>query len=249
MNVRLLLAFLALAGSVLWADCRANHGVPCFTVRGTQTQWQLFRNGATDVRKFASISVIALRRDGSTVTVQESDYGGLFSSAERKQKHSSLYLAPDRQIVALDHTARTIGRREPLIWHDLPYRRSSVGDLDCRSGILHSGADFIKKDTTAVAGISVVKWYRTLGNGGSEEIYLAPSLDCMALKAHSIHKNSWRVPTFINTWEVSAVQLGEPNADLFALPSDYREIEHPGRRGLLRHIEANRQHATAQPAR
>jgi hypothetical protein len=234
MNVLCRLALCAAAALSLSAECRTSLGVPCFTARITQTQWQLFRNGPADIRKFVRTSVDAVREDSSSVTVQESSYGSPFNTAERPQKVSSLYLAPDKQIVFLDHNARTIGRREPLSWQDLPYRRSKNGDTHCESGIRHSGTDFTRGETAVVAGIPAVRWYRSLANGGSEEIYLAPSVDCLTLKARTTMKNEWHLPVFINTMEVTSVELGEPRADLFALPSDYREIEHPHRQRLLR---------------
>lgn len=251
MDVRVLLVFLALAAPAVFAqakNCRTALGVPCFTVRGTHTQWQLFRNGPADIRKFTSTSVNALRSDGSSVTVRESRFGHLFSSGNDKQKQSSLYLAPEKQIVTLNHTARTIARREPLIWHDLPFRRSADGDASCQSGIRHSGTDFTMKGTATVAGVPVVKWYRSLANGGSEEIYLAPSLDCLTLKAYSGHKNAWRLPTFVDSWEVSSVELGDPSPSLFALPSEYRPVEDSSRLGLLRFVEENRRRGVAKPA-
>ncbi|MGH9630965.1 MAG: hypothetical protein ACRD7E_21860 [Bryobacteraceae bacterium] len=99
-----------------------------------------------------------------------------------------------------------------------------------------------------LAGISVVKWHRTHANGGSEEIYLTPSLDCMVLKAYVIFKNVWRLPTFVRSLEVTSVELGEPNPDLFALPSEYRVVEDPRRRRLLEYIEANRGRGAVKPA-
>lgn len=153
--------------------------------------------------------------------------------ATAKWRSSWLYLSPENAIITVNYNSRTIARREPLIRHDLPYRRAAEHDLTCESGIRHFGTDFSRKSETTVAGIPVVIWRRSLGNG-SEEQYLAPSLDCMPLKTYKILKNQWWLPTFIDSFEASSVQFGEPAADLFALPSGYRQIENPERAGLIR---------------
>ena len=222
------------------APCRTPLGVPCYTLRGEYTQWQAFREGWTDIRQFKTLSLSAVRRDGSNVTVRDGSHGDLFDSAAVRWKTALLFLAPDKSIVTLNHTAQTISRREPLIWHDLPYRRSIDGDAICSSGIRHSGTDFTMAGTATVLGIPVVKWRRSLSNGGSEEQYLAPSLDCIALKLNRTYKNNWWIPTLIDSWEVTSVTLGEPAPGLFALPAGYRPVEDPRRGQLLMYLDASR---------
>lgn len=240
---RVLWAGLAVAAIPCFAQppaCRTPLDIPCHTVRGTHTQWEAFRTGFTDVRQVKGSYVGALRRDGSSVSRHGVNSRSLFSSEGSTSDHAWFYLAPQEEIVSVDHTQRTIARREPLIWHDRPYRRSVEGDATCKSGILHSGTDFRMTGEDQIAGVRVVRWYRDLGNGGEEEQYLAPSLDCMALKLSKVHRNALRLPTFILSLEVTSVEFGDPNSDLFALPSDYREIEDPRRASLIRFLEANR---------
>lgn len=192
-------------------------------------------SGSHEVVKWVSTSVDALRGDGSRVDVADDSVWRLMGPSSHF-KGSWLYLAPENEIVTVDDTKQTIARREPLIWHDLPYRRSAAHDSTCRSGILHSGTDFSMKETGKVAGVEVVKWRRRLGNDGYEEQYLAPSLDCIALKTYSIRKNSLRLPTFISSSEATSIQFGEPAADLFVLPTGYRQVEDPRRAALLRRL-------------
>lgn len=227
-------------------SCRSPLGVPCYTIRGTHTQWQAFRQGVTDITKFKSDFISALRRDGSHMDWQEQSFGGIFESSGRTFKMTGLYLAPEKTIVSLNHTEKTVSRREPLIWHDLPYRRSQDHDDTCRTGILHWGTDFSIISNSAVAGIPVVKWSRSLGNG-SEDLYLAPLLDCIALKSYRIQKNAVWIPTMIDSSEVTSVDLKEPAPELFAVPAEYRVVENRERARLLQHLKANQGRGAVAP--
>jgi hypothetical protein len=95
------------------------------------------------------------------------------------------------------------------------------------------------KDTATVAGLAVARWYRTLGNGGYEEEYLAPLLDCIGLKSYSIRRNALWLPTFIDSSEATSVEFGEPAADLFTLPRGYRQVDDPRRAELLKRRGSN----------
>ncbi len=182
--------------------------------------------------------VDALSRDGSHATVTEDSFWRTFSREGGVRKSVSLYLAANNEIVTVNFSEETIARREPLIWHDLPYRRSVKGDDTCNSGILHFGTDFRMEGTTTVAGVRVIKWFRPLEKG-SEEEYLAPSLDCVPLKVYRLQRNALWLPTFIQSQEASSVEFGEPNPELFKLPSAYREIEDPRRAFLMRYLQEN----------
>jgi hypothetical protein len=121
-----------------------------------------------------------------------------------------MFLVPEGRIVRVFHKDQTFSSRTPLIWHDRPYRRSKPGDTVCSSGILHNGTDFHLAGTDTVAGIPVVKWSRNYAKL-KEDIYLAPSLDCRALKGVQLHLNDWHLPVFRNWMEATAVKLGEPD--------------------------------------
>lgn len=232
--------FAALTESVLAQQptCRTILDLPCYTIRMSHRQWQIFMNGSAEIVMFTDASIAALRSDDSRVVVGDSSSWQLLGTRSN-HKGSWLYLAPENEIVTVDDTNQTIARREPLIWHDLPYRRSVPNDSTCRSGILHFGTDFNMKGTFTVAGVAVVRWYRTLGNGGYEEEYLAPSLDCIPLKMYSIRRNALWLPTFINSSEATSVEFGEPVADLFTLPPGYRQVEDPRRAELLKRRGSN----------
>lgn len=239
MCICVLLAAFSLSAGAAFAQqavCRTPLNVRCYTIRGARTHWQAFRNGATDIVQSTTTLVYASRRDGSTVTSQETSDWRLFG-ATRKSRGSWLYLSPENAIVTVNYNDHTSAQREPLIWHDLPHRRAAEHDLTCESGIRHFGTDFSRKGEATVAGVPVVIWRRSLGNG-SEEQYLAPSLDCIPLRSYEILSNQWWLRTFIDSFEATSVQFGEPAADLFALPSGYRQIEDPQRAGLIR-FEAN----------
>lgn len=232
--------------------CRTALDVPCYTVRGTTTGWQILRRGRGDIGQFKTTYLDALSRDGSSIStseLSEATVWFLFSTAVTPGKVASLYLAPMNQIVTVNYSQETIARREPLMWSDLPYRRSAKGDATCKTGILHYGTDFRLDGTAMVAGISVVKWSRSLGHGGSEEAYLAPSIDCILLKWYTIRRNAFWVPIVIDTREASSVELGEPNPDLFKLPFHFREIEDPRRAQIIQFLDENARHGMVIPIR
>ncbi len=135
---------------------------------------------------------------------------------------------------------RTFSSREPLIWHDRPYRRSKEGDANCSTGILHSGTDFRETGRDTIAGVPVVKWQRGDGLHWKEEIYLAPSLDCVALRIEEIRRNRWYLPKFSHSVEAIAIEWGEPRPELFAIPAGYRQVEDPALPRLLRFVEQQR---------
>lgn len=227
MRVSGLLLFLAVAAysqSGQSTGCRTELGISCYTIHANLTEWQIFFPGSRDLARHTFSYVHAQRSDGSVISI--TDGSG--------SKTSRAYLAPERRIVTIDYDKKTIAAREPLIWHDLPYRRSTPHDNTCQTGIRHSGTDFTMQGTTKVAGVEVVKWYRTLGNGGYEEQYLAPSLDCLSLKSYSIRKNSWGLPKLISSAEATSVDFGAPSPELFALPTGYRQVEDPQRAVLLK---------------
>ena len=132
--------FAALTESVLAQQptCRTFLDLPCYTIRMSHRQWQIFMNGSAEIVMFTDASIAALRSDGSRVVVGDSSSWQLLG-IRSNHKGSWLYLAPENEIVTVDDTKQTIARREPLIWHDLPYRRSVPNDSTCRSGILHFG--------------------------------------------------------------------------------------------------------------
>ncbi len=217
-------AIFLLAGAGLAAECRTELGVQCYTVIATNTQWQLFQAGLTDVQNFSGTMVRALRADGSRLDSHETSSRVLLGASTPIQRTTSLYLAPTRKIVTVNHSARTIARRDPHIWHDLPYRRSVEGDSACLLGIRHFGGDFTHRGPATVAGLPVVKWDRKLENSGIEEIYMAPAIDCIPVKTYSLRKNTWGVPVLVNKFEASEIRLGQPSADLFMLPASYQDL-------------------------
>ena len=228
MRTCFLLSLFACCASTIWAqaNCRTALGVPCYTIQASRTQWQMFMKGSHQITKWVSTSVDALRSDGSHADIGDNSAWRL-TGPNLHFKGSRFYLASQNQIVTVDETKQTIMRREPLFWHDLPYRHSTAHDGTCASGIRHAGTDFTRKETAQVAGVEVVRWYRPLGNGGYEEQYLAPSLNCIALKSYSIQKSSLNLPTFITSSEATSVQFGQPAPALFNLPTGYRPLQPP----------------------
>jgi hypothetical protein len=228
--VGLLLAGVMALGA---ADCRTPLGIPCSTIRFQVTQWRLFRDGPLDVTHFSEVRTFAVRGDGSFVeTAEQQEMSRWFGRGERTAGSASLYLAPDDLVVRVDHQQKTITRRPPILWDERPYRYSSPGDRTCVSGIRHWGAHFFLRGPDRVAGVPVIKWIGSNPGGGYTEVYLAPSLDCRPLKTHIVIRKLGIFPTFVSTTEAVSVELGEPKAELFALPSGYREVEDPMRKGL-----------------
>lgn len=219
-------------------DCQTPLGMPCVTIQFRHTQWQLLEHGLSDIRHYTGVSTLAVRRDGSSATHSEQQFY-VFLQGTTRRTFSSLYLAPDDQVVKLDHANKTISRRAPLIWHDRPYRRSQP-DGRCETGIRHFGTHFRLAGSTELAGVRVVKWSGANGVGGIDEVYLAPSLDCVALKTYSVQRSRWHIPLYTNSMEAVAVKRGEPEASRFALPRDYRQVPDAEQEGLRKYLEYQR---------
>jgi hypothetical protein len=171
--------------------------------------------------RYAFYTVEAVRSDGSfylgaDVLAHESPFGP-----------ATLYLAPGDELVRIFPHNRTFSSRGPLIWHDRPYRRSAENDSVCRTGIIHFGNDFRQEGQRSIAGVPVFRWVRGNGQHGDEEIYLAPSLDCLALKFHNVRYNWFFIPVFIHDLEATSVVWGEPDSVFFAIPVGYRQVEDP----------------------
>ena len=212
--------------------CRTPLDVPCFTVTVERGQWR-----ARSLRDFGYATwreTHAVRRDGSWAGSMTWDFS--LRGPLQGERTDSMFLMPEGRIVRVFHKDQTFSSRTPLIWHDRPYRRSKPGDTVCSSGILHNGTDFHLAGTDTVAGIPVVKWSRNYAKL-KEDIYLAPSLDCRALKGVQLHLNDWHIPVFRNWMEATAVKLGEPDPAWFMVPGGYREIEDPSLPGLKRFVE------------
>jgi hypothetical protein len=135
-----------------------------------------------------------------------------------------MYLALPDRVVHVSHKNRTFLRETPRFWHDRPWRRSVEGDALCSTGIRHQGGDFHHTGTETLLGIRTQRWSRPLGNGGEEDIWLAPELDCLMLKRESVRRNALRWPVFIDSKEATSIRWGEPDAKLFVIPPDYREV-------------------------
>ncbi|MBI4877257.1 MAG: hypothetical protein HY822_21730, partial [Acidobacteria bacterium] len=155
------------------------------------------------------------------------NYRQWFKTETRAAGAASLYLAEEDRVVHVDHAQKTVRRRAPMMWTDRPFRRSTPGDRTCLSAIRHWGAHFFLRGTDSVAGVAVIRWVGANPGGGYTEVYLAPTLDCRALKTRIVYRKLGILPASISTTEAVSVQLGTPKPELFAVPSDYREGKEP----------------------
>jgi hypothetical protein len=216
--------------------CRTPLGVPCHTIRYRLGQWALFHRGMLDVTHSTVETVAAVRSDGSMCSGSRLETYALFKGKSYGAPSSTIYSAPTGRVIRIFPNDRTFSSRAPLIWHDRPYRRSKDGDSTCSTGILHQGTDFKHAGTEVILGLQAAHWHRELGNGGYEDSYLAPALDCAALRHKSVHKSALHLPAFITSSEVTGMEWGEPDARLFMVPAEYREIQDPGLPGLMRYL-------------
>jgi hypothetical protein len=220
------LSLIVLAAAA-FAECRTPLGQPCYTIEFRQSQWILFHRGVTDFQHSSLRRTHAVRGDGSVWGTSEQSGFSLVRGVASGSMSTSMYLAPQDRVIRIFPADRTFSSRVPLIWHDRPYRRSAAGDALCVTGIRHNGTDFRHAGTAAVLGIPVQRWMRSLGNGGGEDIWLAPELDCLALKREAVYRNHLRLPTLIDSMEMVSVRWGEPDPQLFRIPPGYREVSDP----------------------
>jgi hypothetical protein len=89
------------------------------------------------------------------------------------------------------------------------------------------------------------RWYRSLEYGGYEEQFLAPALDCLALRTMRVHNNVLRLPVFKDRSEVKSIRFGEPDPALFQIPAEYKEVPDLSTERLKRFVEANKRRVSA----
>jgi hypothetical protein len=216
----------ALSGVVLKADCRTPIGIPCHTIEYKTQQTTFFHRGLTDFGKISLRSIHAVGEDGSSYHEEAAD-DAIGRSAKRQTVW--IYNASSDRIVVASPQQRTFYIRTPTMWHDRPFRVSKNGDETCSSGILHNGTDFRLVGSEKILGVSTAHWYRELGNGGYEDAWLAPDLDCAGIRHIQVLKNWLHLPTFTTETQASRIDTALPNPTLFNLPTDYREVATPAR--------------------
>jgi hypothetical protein len=219
-------------------DCTTPLGVPCMIIESVHEQWSVLLNGI-NYHHSKLYRKTAYSSNGSIANEMTFEEIPLIGSAERAGRTADLYLAPSDRVVRLFHKDRKFSSREPIIWHDRPYRRAKDGDTTCASGILHSGTDFRLTGEHTILGTKTFRWYRQLEYGGYEEQFLAPALDCLALRAVRVYKNIWRLPVFTDRIEAISVRFGEPDRALFEIPTGYQQVPDPAAERLRRFVEAN----------
>jgi hypothetical protein len=156
-------------------DCATPLGVPCMVVESVREQWSVLARGI-NYHHYKLHDKIAYASDGSVAHETTYQRVPLVGAAEAAERTAQLYLRPSDRVVRIFHGTRKFSRREPIIWHDRPYRRARASDPTCASGILHSGTDFRQTGEYTIAGMKTFRWYRQLEYGGYEEQFLAPAL-------------------------------------------------------------------------
>jgi hypothetical protein len=160
---------LLLAGALSGAspkDCTTPLGVPCMTVESVHEQWSVLQRGIT-YRHSKRYHKTAFASNGSNAIHGTTEEIPLVGSAEPVGRGAQLYLSPSDRVVRIFHKDRQFSSREPIIWHDRPYRRAKNGDTTCASGILHNGNDFQQTGEHTILGIKTFRWYRPLEYGGT----------------------------------------------------------------------------------
>lgn len=219
-------------------DCTTPLRVACMTVESLDEQWSLL-HGGLNFQHGNTRQIIAYSANGSVAHQVTFENIPLIGNTETIGRDEQLYLGPSDRVVRIFHKDRTFSSREPIIWHDRPYRRAKNGDQTCASGILHSGTDFRMTGPDTLLSIKVFRWYRPLEYGGYEEQFLAPSLDCMILRGTRVYKNLLHIPTFTSHFEIRSIRFGEPDPSRFRIPDAYREVPDPSAERLRRYVEAN----------
>jgi hypothetical protein len=205
--------------------CHDSIGIPCSTITYKSSQWKMVKLAAGLFTHETMQQTFAHRSDGSAVSVGSS--------------FIELYSASTDQVVRVNNVQKTVSHRQPIIWHDRPYRLSEDGDSSCATAIHHRGGDFHMTGDLDIQGIPVKVWERGDGWYWHQEEYLAPSLDCASLKSYTIRRNQFLIPTFINTLEAVSVRVGEPDQRLFSVPRGYREVTDPREKWLREFVVRN----------
>jgi hypothetical protein len=236
-------ALLAISMGMLHAaaptDCTTPLHVPCMVVQFVNEQWSVLHRGI-NYHHTKWYQQVAYGSDGSVASEYKSENIPLIGAPETFAPTAQLYLRPSDRVVRIMHADRQYSTRDPIIWHDRPYRRAKANDPTCASGILHSGTDFHVDGEHTILGVKTFRWYRPLEYGGHEEQFLAPALDCLSLRSVAVYQNVLRFPVFTNRKEVKSIHFGEPDRALFQIPADYKEVPDPSAERLRHFVETNK---------
>jgi len=223
----------------VFGACRTPLGVSCHTITYKGDQAVYFNRGVTDFGFFHTEATHSVRADGSvygsvTMTGSSLKYGSATGTPQ-----IGIYDAKTDKVIRVFTKDKTFSSRDPIIWHDRPFRKSADGDSLCQTGIRHQGNDFANVGFETVLGLRTVHWHRDLGNGGYEDSWLAPDLDCTLLRRDTVRRNALHIPSFTDHMEAVNIDWREPDQALFAIPAGFRQVEDPALPGLKRFVERN----------
>jgi hypothetical protein len=235
----ILVVSTGMLSSFAQTNCTTPLGLQCVVVQSVNEQWSVLNHGI-NYSHWKTYEQMAWASDGSIAYQDKGEKIPLTGDPEVFAPTAYLYLRPSDRVVRILYGDHTFSRREPIIWHDRPYRRAKPNDTTCASGILHSGTDFHVVGDDTILGLKTIRWYRPLENGGYEEQFLAPALDCLSLRTRRVYKNFLRFPELTDRTEVTSIHFGEPDRSLFQIPADYKEVPDPSADRLRRFVEANR---------
>lgn len=223
------LALCFLPWAVLHAECRTTLDIPCHTIEQRHEQTTLFLRGLTDLSTASTESKFAVSANGSTYARSVVRNGFGFGGRMRPAHHIQVYDASLKRIFTLAPEGRTYVVRTPGEGHHQPFRLSKAGDATCATGIVHHGSDFQLIGSEPILGVRAIHWHRPLGNGGYEDRWLAPELDCVGLRHRMVMKNALHLPVLIDSSETTRLEIQQPDSGLFQLPANYREVAALGR--------------------
>ena len=104
-------------------DCATPLRVACMTVESLDEQWSVLHRGL-NFQHFNVRQITAYSANGSVAQQVTFENIPLIGATEIFGRNGELYLGPSDRVVRLFHKDRTFSSREPIIWHDRPYRRA-----------------------------------------------------------------------------------------------------------------------------
>jgi len=208
-------------------DCFQARLSPCRTVRSHSYFIQKGKWGILDASIFSEEEIEALNDDYSTSMTVVRTWRKHWIFPVRRQNATLLHLRSTDQIVTIDHIHRVIYVKTGA--RGQGFDGWNYGNApDCS----HANPHYLylqgRVRDSVVAGIHVVGYYWH-NEEESGRMYFAPSMGCGMFRRQVVRRKWLWMPTSFNFDETDSFILGPPDAQLFAIPKDYKsETWHPG---------------------
>jgi hypothetical protein len=202
--------------------CLTPNGTPCRTLTFESSGWENRSWGFHAVDRYADRTIAAVRSDGSAllrIAHRGFKYHLIPSGSYDRTR---VVLPAKRETFEIEHSLKET-RELGGVWSFADYW---TDETDCNERATMAGARWRRtSNNLTVAGERAIEYlYETPDHRIVQRIAFAPSLGCSAVEYRLSQRNAAGLPISENYLKLVSATLGEPEAVLFAIPSDYRKV-------------------------